>query len=121
MFNLGCSRPRCQIFFTDQPVAEAGANRFVFEYHPKYPKDFQSESVGEVGMFEDLAWITDGYSRGKASFGIKYTQDNAEPQNALEVEAGMGKSDTYQYKKTEACCATVNSQANDAAPADVTF
>eukprot|EP00455_Lapot_gusevi_P054905 TRINITY_DN8882_c0_g1_i5.p1 TRINITY_DN8882_c0_g1~~TRINITY_DN8882_c0_g1_i5.p1 ORF type:complete len:481 (+),score=110.26 TRINITY_DN8882_c0_g1_i5:107-1549(+) len=102
-FSLGCSRPRCEIFFAaNQPIA---SNRFRFIYLPRYPDSFASEDVGNLRQFSDMAILTDGFSRGTASFQVAFEASDL-PEgavNALEVSV----SDVNRYRCKQNCCATV--------------
>eukprot|EP00455_Lapot_gusevi_P052263 TRINITY_DN7938_c0_g1_i1.p1 TRINITY_DN7938_c0_g1~~TRINITY_DN7938_c0_g1_i1.p1 ORF type:complete len:121 (-),score=24.41 TRINITY_DN7938_c0_g1_i1:81-443(-) len=107
MFTLGCSRPQCEIFFSEQqPAGFEAQNRFVFEYHPHYPAKFVSENVGDPPRFGDQALITDGFTTGQMSFDIQFQSAQVSAHNS-KLEMAAQVSDVMRYRLKEACCSRV--------------
>eukprot|EP00455_Lapot_gusevi_P040744 TRINITY_DN463_c0_g1_i5.p1 TRINITY_DN463_c0_g1~~TRINITY_DN463_c0_g1_i5.p1 ORF type:complete len:530 (-),score=225.58 TRINITY_DN463_c0_g1_i5:223-1812(-) len=102
VFTLGCSRPNCEIYF-DEASPKDESDSFWFTYRPNYPRKFNSENVGNPDRFTDLATITDGFSIGQASFGIKYTPD----PEATAAPAFVEVSDVMRYRLRQSCCVSV--------------
>eukprot|EP00455_Lapot_gusevi_P012419 TRINITY_DN15883_c0_g1_i8.p1 TRINITY_DN15883_c0_g1~~TRINITY_DN15883_c0_g1_i8.p1 ORF type:complete len:307 (+),score=20.23 TRINITY_DN15883_c0_g1_i8:26-922(+) len=105
IFTLGCSRPLCEIFFSEnQPSDMAEQRQFLFEYHPHYPQAFNSENVGTPPLFPDQAEITDGFSTGVITFDVLYRNEPVplrKIQSHLEINSQVGVSDVCQYRMYE--------------------
>eukprot|EP00455_Lapot_gusevi_P002005 TRINITY_DN10775_c0_g2_i9.p1 TRINITY_DN10775_c0_g2~~TRINITY_DN10775_c0_g2_i9.p1 ORF type:complete len:227 (-),score=46.94 TRINITY_DN10775_c0_g2_i9:56-736(-) len=116
VFRLGCSRPRCRIFFLpDQPYDNQ--NRFVFQYEPRYPAQFTSEDVGNPDLFPDQAWITDGFSAGRVAFDIQYTPESQSAMSTNMLEIG----DVLQYAMVQSCCSRVLQRFDSSVPDELVF
>eukprot|EP00455_Lapot_gusevi_P022178 TRINITY_DN230_c0_g1_i4.p1 TRINITY_DN230_c0_g1~~TRINITY_DN230_c0_g1_i4.p1 ORF type:complete len:359 (-),score=122.47 TRINITY_DN230_c0_g1_i4:88-1164(-) len=100
-FSLACSRPLCDIRFDDKqpPIGSS----FQFTYLPNYPTEFLSEDVGSPDRFPDTSMLTDGFTDGKADFGVKYEPATTAEEALLE----LGVADVMRYRCKEACCSRV--------------
>eukprot|EP00455_Lapot_gusevi_P033522 TRINITY_DN3665_c0_g3_i3.p1 TRINITY_DN3665_c0_g3~~TRINITY_DN3665_c0_g3_i3.p1 ORF type:complete len:303 (+),score=93.29 TRINITY_DN3665_c0_g3_i3:217-1125(+) len=98
IFGLGCSRPNCWIYFA--PNQKQPSDRYKFTYRPRFPMEFTSENVGTPSPFSDISMLTDGFSYGPVSFGMKY---GPQSRSALEVESGanVGAADFVRYQCVE--------------------
>eukprot|EP00455_Lapot_gusevi_P039168 TRINITY_DN4388_c0_g2_i1.p1 TRINITY_DN4388_c0_g2~~TRINITY_DN4388_c0_g2_i1.p1 ORF type:complete len:339 (+),score=62.13 TRINITY_DN4388_c0_g2_i1:124-1140(+) len=97
-FSLACSRPFCRIsFLPNQPLI---GNSFRFLYQPNYPTQFVSENVGRPALFQDPAFVTDGFKTRIISFGVQYS-----PGSSF-VETGL--RDPSNYVAVQSCCVSIN-------------
>eukprot|EP00455_Lapot_gusevi_P036685 TRINITY_DN4084_c0_g1_i2.p1 TRINITY_DN4084_c0_g1~~TRINITY_DN4084_c0_g1_i2.p1 ORF type:complete len:959 (+),score=192.03 TRINITY_DN4084_c0_g1_i2:73-2949(+) len=102
IFSLGCSRPDCWIFFKRQGVTEP-SSRYSFYYQPRFPMTFQSENVGTPAPFSDISILTDGFSYGPVSFGMKYVPESPS-ESAIDqhIESSSSMGDVVRYICVEA-------------------
>eukprot|EP00455_Lapot_gusevi_P041228 TRINITY_DN4758_c0_g1_i2.p1 TRINITY_DN4758_c0_g1~~TRINITY_DN4758_c0_g1_i2.p1 ORF type:complete len:484 (-),score=56.36 TRINITY_DN4758_c0_g1_i2:81-1532(-) len=107
VFSLGCSRPRCQIYFA--PGQNQLQNSYKFVYKPNFPTYFVSEDVGNPSLWMDMAFVTDGLKTLTVGFGVRYQQTDRvylEVENSDSLE--VANSDTYGYQCVQGCCSTID-------------
>eukprot|EP00455_Lapot_gusevi_P050242 TRINITY_DN7247_c0_g1_i3.p1 TRINITY_DN7247_c0_g1~~TRINITY_DN7247_c0_g1_i3.p1 ORF type:complete len:342 (-),score=73.60 TRINITY_DN7247_c0_g1_i3:60-1085(-) len=92
LLHLACSRPLCEISFTNEDYKPADI--FSVTYRPHYPLNFNSENVGSPPPFPDPSFVTDGWSRHVISFKLNFHKD----ATLLETGANLGHQSALQIR-----------------------
>eukprot|EP00455_Lapot_gusevi_P050243 TRINITY_DN7247_c0_g2_i2.p1 TRINITY_DN7247_c0_g2~~TRINITY_DN7247_c0_g2_i2.p1 ORF type:complete len:289 (-),score=76.45 TRINITY_DN7247_c0_g2_i2:47-913(-) len=101
ILHLACSRPKCEISFTDEDYSEADS--FSVIYRPHYPLDFASENVGSPPPFPDPSFVTDGWSRQVVTFQLNFRKDATllETGAVINHQSALQIRDAVRYVMVE--------------------
>eukprot|EP00455_Lapot_gusevi_P021840 TRINITY_DN2282_c0_g1_i5.p2 TRINITY_DN2282_c0_g1~~TRINITY_DN2282_c0_g1_i5.p2 ORF type:complete len:107 (-),score=19.91 TRINITY_DN2282_c0_g1_i5:124-444(-) len=83
-------------------------------YRPNYPDSFASENVGNPDLFQDPAYITDGFTTRTISIGLKFTpQGLVGGGSHLETSGSalVAVLDPVTYMCVQSCCGYLGDQS----------